>query len=26
VRKLIPELKEAGAEDIVEFPLNKIVE
>jgi ATP phosphoribosyltransferase len=26
VRTLIPELKEAGAEDIVEFPLNKIVD
>jgi len=26
VRKLIPDLKDAGAEDIVEFPLNKIVE
>jgi ATP phosphoribosyltransferase len=26
VRRLIPELKAAGAEDIVEFPLNKIVE
>jgi ATP phosphoribosyltransferase len=26
VRTLIPELKAAGAEDIVEFPLNKIVE
>ena len=26
VRELIPALKEAGAEDIVEFPLNKIVE
>lgn len=26
VRDLIPELKAAGAEDIVEFPLNKIVE
>jgi ATP phosphoribosyltransferase len=26
VRTLIPQLKEAGAEDIVEFPLNKIVE
>ena len=26
VRTLIPDLKEAGAEDIVEFPLNKIVE
>jgi len=26
VRRLIPRLKEAGAEDIVEYPLNKIVE
>lgn len=26
VRRLIPQLKAAGAEDIVEFPLNKIVE
>jgi ATP phosphoribosyltransferase len=26
VRELIPELKEAGAEGIVEFPLNKIVD
>jgi ATP phosphoribosyltransferase len=26
VRSLIPALKDAGAEDIVEFPLNKIVE
>ena len=26
VRTLIPELKQAGAEDIVEYPLNKIVE
>ena len=26
VRELIPRLKEAGAEDIVEYPLNKIVE
>ncbi len=26
VRDIIPELKAAGAEDIVEFPLNKIVE
>jgi ATP phosphoribosyltransferase len=26
VRELIPRLKELGAEDIVEFPLNKIVE
>ena len=26
VRRLIPRLKAAGAEDIVEFPLNKIVE
>jgi len=26
VRRLIPDLKEAGAEDIVEFPLNKIVD
>lgn len=26
VRDLIPKLKEAGAEDIVEFPLNKVVE
>jgi ATP phosphoribosyltransferase len=26
VRRLIPRLKAAGAEDIVEFPLNKVVE
>ena len=26
IRDLIPDLKDAGAEDIVEFPLNKIVE
>jgi ATP phosphoribosyltransferase len=26
VRDIIPELKDAGAEDIVEFPLNKIVD
>ena len=26
VRRLIPRLKASGAEDIVEFPLNKIVE
>ena len=26
VREIIPRLKEAGAEDIVEYPLNKIVE
>jgi ATP phosphoribosyltransferase len=26
VRRLIPRLKSAGAEDIVEFPLNKVVE
>ncbi len=26
VRDIIPQLKEAGAEDIVEFPLNKIVD
>jgi len=26
VRDIIPELKAAGAEDIVEYPLNKIVE
>jgi ATP phosphoribosyltransferase len=26
VRELVPRLKELGAEDIVEFPLNKIVE
>jgi hypothetical protein len=25
VRRIIPRLKEAGAEGIVEFPLNKIV-
>ena len=26
VREIIPKLKEAGAEDIVEFPLNKVVD
>ncbi|OHD54129.1 MAG: ATP phosphoribosyltransferase [Spirochaetes bacterium GWF1_51_8] len=26
VREIIPKLKESGAEDIVEFPLNKVVE
>jgi len=25
VREIIPQLKEAGAEDIVEYPLNKVV-
>ena len=25
VRELIPDLKEAGAEDIVEYPLNKLI-
>lgn len=25
VRKIIPELKEAGAQDIIEYPLNKII-
>ena len=25
VREIVPDLKSAGAEDIVEFPLNKII-
>ena len=25
VREMIPDLKEAGAEDIVEYPLNKLI-
>jgi len=25
VREIVPDLKTAGAEDIVEFPLNKII-
>ena len=25
VRKIIPALKEAGAQDIIEYPLNKII-
>jgi ATP phosphoribosyltransferase len=26
VRRIIPELKEAGAEGIIEFPLNKLIQ
>ena len=26
VRDIVPDLKSAGAEDIVEFPLNKVIE
>lgn len=26
VRSIIPELKEAGARDIIEYPLNKVID